>query len=92
MGRDFIMAAPIQAKRKIRCFTRALKNARFLQQQDSASFTKGADAGGFGTGVPMEILHVLHRLSPDSPELQSHGDLIEFLKKHKVPGPERWQR
>jgi hypothetical protein len=78
--------------RKSRCFTRAIKNARFLKQSEPATFAKDKDAPGFGTGVPMEILQALHRLKPDSPELQNHPEVSEFLRKHAVPGPERWQR
>jgi hypothetical protein len=78
--------------RRVRCFTRAIKNARYLQQHDPATFDKDKNADGFGTGVPMEILHVLHRLRHDSPELQSHPSVSEFLRNRPVPGPERWQR
>jgi hypothetical protein len=86
------MAAPSQPGKRIRCFTRALKNARYLQQEDPATFAKDPNAEGFGTGVPMEVLNVLHRLRPDSPELQAHSEVAEFLRHHAVPGPERWQR
>jgi len=77
--------------RKSRCFTRAIKNAQFLKQNDPATFAKDKDALGFGTGVPMEILQVLHRLTPDSPELKNHPQVSAFLKKRAVPGPQRWQ-
>jgi hypothetical protein len=83
---------PPNPVRKSRCFTRAIKNARFLKQNDPTTFAKDKDAQGFGTGVPIEILQVLHRLKPDSPELQNHPEVSEFLRKHAVPGPERWQR
>jgi hypothetical protein len=83
--------APPSPQRKIRCYTRAMKNARYLQQQDPAAFAQDKNAQGFGTGVPMEILQVLHRLNPDSPELKNHAHLSEFVKKHRVPGPEGWK-
>ena len=77
---------------RFRCFTRAIKNARFLKQSEPATFAKDKDALGFGTGVPMEILQVLHSLKPDSPELKNHPQVSAFLKKQAVPGPRRWQR
>ena len=46
---------PTQPVPKYRCFTRAIKNARFLQQADPATFAKQKDTAGFGTGVPIEI-------------------------------------
>ena len=82
---------PGSPTRKLRCYTRAIKNARFLKQHDPATFAKDKNAVGFGTGVPVEILQVLHRLKPDSPELRGHTALSEFLKRQAVPGPERWQ-
>ena len=82
-------AAPV---RKFRCHTRAIKNARFLKQQDPATFAKDKNAPGFGTGVPMDILQVLHRLTPDSPELKGHAQVSEFLRKHAVPTPQEWKR
>jgi hypothetical protein len=78
--------------RKFRCHTRAIKNARFLKQHDSTTFAKDKSALGFGTGVPMDILQVLHRLKPDSPELENHAQVSEFLRKHAVPGPQGWKR
>ena len=81
-----------QPKRRIRCFTRAVKNARYLQQQDPATFTKDKNAEGFGTGVPVSILNRLHLLQHDSRELRGHAAVSDFLKKHSVPKPRRWQR
>ncbi len=78
--------------RKFRCHTRAIKNARFLKRHDPATFVKDKNAQGFGTGVPMEILQVLHRLKPDSPELKNQPQVSDFLKKHAVPGPQGWKR
>jgi hypothetical protein len=79
-------------ERRIRCFTRAVKNARYLQQHDPATFAKDKNAEGFGTGVPVNILNRLHHLQHDSPELQGHAAVAGFLKKHPVPKPRRWQR
>jgi len=83
---------PPKPLRKFRCYTRAIKNARFLQQHDPAAFSKDRSAVGFGTGVPVDLLQVLHRLQPDSPELKGHARLAEFLKKRAVPGPQGWKR
>jgi hypothetical protein len=83
---------PSNPVRKFRCFTRAIKNARFLKENDPTTFAKDKDALGFGTGVPMEILQVLHRLKPNSSELKNHPQVSKFLKKQAVPGPQRWQR
>jgi hypothetical protein len=83
---------PLHPRRKIRCFTRAIKNASFLKQQDPSTFAKDKNAPGFGTGVPIEILQVLHRLKPDSPELKNYAQVSEFLKKRAVPKPQGWKR
>lgn len=82
---------PPNPSRKFRCYTRAIKNARFLKQHDPTTFAKDKNALGFGTGVPIDILQVLHRFKPDSPELKHHPQVSEFLRKHAVPGPERWK-
>jgi hypothetical protein len=82
----------VQAGKHVRCFTRALKNARYLKQMDPETFVKDKNAEGFGTGVPIEILQHLHRLMPESAELKGHKEVSEFLKQHKVLGPEKWQR
>ena len=78
--------------KRIRCYTRAVKNARYLQQQDPATFAKDKNAEGFGTGVPVEILNRLHHLHPDSPELKGQSHVAEFLRRHTIPKQERWQR
>ncbi|MGD0292104.1 MAG: hypothetical protein ABSC63_21120 [Candidatus Binataceae bacterium] len=83
---------PPHPARKIRCFTRAIKNASFLKQRDPSTFARNRNALGFGTGVPMEILQVLHRLKPDSPELKNQAQVSEFLKKQAVPKPQGWKR
>jgi len=83
---------PSHVERRVRCLTRAVKNARYLQQQDPATFAKDKNAEGFGTGVPVNILNRLHQLRPDSPELEAHRAVSDFLKQHTMPKPERWQR
>jgi hypothetical protein len=82
-------AAPV---RKFRCHTRAIKNARFLKLHDPATFAKDKNEPGFGTGVPMDILQVLHHLTPDSPDLKPHAHVSEFLRKHTMPRPQEWKR
>jgi hypothetical protein len=78
--------------RKFRCFTRAIKNATFLKQHDPVTFGKDKNARGFGTGVPVEVLQVLHRLKPDSVELKNHAEVSAFLRKQTVPKPQGWKR
>jgi hypothetical protein len=82
---------PRNPTRKFRCYTRAIKNAQFLKQHDPATFAKDKSAPGFGTGLPMDILQILHRLKPDSPELKNHPHASEFLRKHTVHGPQGWK-
>jgi hypothetical protein len=50
-------------------------------------FAKSADSEGFGTGIPLEILRGLHRIKHDSPVLNQHKALAEFLKQNKPPVP-----
>src|SRR5436305_12974441 len=52
---------PVPASPSVRCYTRALKNARYLQRMAPHLFAKDPKAEGFGTGVPVEILRGLHR-------------------------------
>ena len=63
----------------------------FLKQQDPATFASDKNARGFGTGVPIEILQVLHRLEPDSAELKNYPKVAAFLRKQAVPKPQRWK-
>jgi hypothetical protein len=70
---------------RVRCLTRALKNASHLQMVAPHIFLKGASADGFATGIPMEVLGRLHRLRPDSPELRGHEAVAEFLRENKLP-------
>ena len=52
---------PLTTQRQVRCYTRALKNARHLQKVAPDLFAKDPSMEGFGTGVPVEILRGLHR-------------------------------
>lgn len=76
----------------VRCYTRAIKNARYLQSVAPDLFHKGREAEGFGTGIPLEILRVLHRTRHDSPLLNRHKELADFLKGHPIPVPKRTAR
>jgi hypothetical protein len=73
----------------MRCYTRALKNARFLREAAPEIFARDPGAEGFGTGIPVEILRGLHRISPDSPVLNRHKAVADVLRTHRppVPGP-----
>ncbi len=83
---------PVPAPPSVRCYTRALKNARYLQQMAPHLFAKEPKAEGFGTGVPMEILRGLHRIRHDSPVLRRHPAVAEFLRNNRLPVPARAAR
>jgi hypothetical protein len=83
---------PAQAARQIRCFTRAVKNARYLQQHDPANFAKDHRGPGLGTGLPVEILNRLHLLAPDAPELAPYPAVSDFLKRHPMPKIRKWTK
>jgi len=72
-----------------RCYTRALKNARYLQQMAPQLFAKAPEAEGFGTGVAIEVLRGLHRIRPHSPLLGRHQALAQFLRQNPLPVPAR---
>jgi len=72
---------------RVRCYTRALKNARYLQQEAPHLFAKNPQAEGFGTGVAVEILRGLHRLRCDSPVLSRHQAVADFLRAKRLPVP-----
>jgi hypothetical protein len=76
----------------VRCYTRALKNARYLQKAAPHLFARDRDAEGFGTGVPMEILRGLHRIPHDSPVLNRHKHVADFLRENRLPIPGRGSR
>jgi hypothetical protein len=69
----------------VRCYTRALKNARHLQKVAPDVFRKDPHAEGFGTGLPMELLRGLHRIRYDSPVLNRRKAVAETLEKHPLP-------
>jgi hypothetical protein len=76
--------------RKLRCFTRAVKNARYLQERDPENFAKRRTGPGMGTGLPVEILHNLHKLKPESPELKPFPAVADFLRRHPMPAIRKW--
>ena len=80
---------PRSSAQRVRCFTRALKNARYIQLVAPDIFKKDRTQEGFGTGIPLEVLRVLHRTRPDSPLLGRYPDVANFLKTHRVPPPDR---
>jgi hypothetical protein len=80
-----------QPAHQVRCFTRAVKNARYLRRHDPASFGDER-APGLGTRLPAEILQRLHLLAPDAPELAPYPAVSEFLSRHPIPKVRRWTR
>lgn len=80
---------PDQPARPGRCFTRAVKNARYLQQLDPARFGNDREPG-LGTGLPVEILQRLHLLSPDAPELAPYPAVSDVLNRHPMPKVRKW--
>jgi hypothetical protein len=73
----------------VRCYTRALKNARYLQAVAPEIFAQDPEAEGFGTGVPLEILMELHRIPHHSPVLSRHKALADVLRENRPPVPGR---
>jgi hypothetical protein len=71
----------------VRCYTRALKNARFLRDAAPEIFAQNPSAEGFGTGVPLEILRGLHRMPHDSPVLNRHAAVAQVLRRTSPPIP-----
>ena len=55
-------------------------------------FGKDPEAGGFGTGIPLEIFRNLHRIPHHSPVLNRHPAVADFLKTHRLPIPTRGPR
>src|SRR5215469_633366 len=84
--------ASIPPRNGVRCYTRALKNARFLRSVAPQIFDKGPSAGGFGTGLPLEILGRIHRTRADSPAINRYPELVSFLRTNPVPAPQRKTR
>jgi hypothetical protein len=82
---------PDQPTRQVRCFTRAVKNARYLRQHDPAHFGDDRERG-LGTGLPVEILQRLHLLAPDAPELAPYPAVSEFLNRHPIPKVRKWTK
>jgi hypothetical protein len=76
---------PLTTQQQVRCYTRALKNARHLQKVAPDLFAKDPSMAGFGTGVPVEILRGLHRIGHDSPILSRYQAVAETLRKYPLP-------
>lgn len=74
----------VVARKRLRCYTRALKNARYLRRAEPAAFQGANGAVGFGTGVPLAVLQQVHRLRHDSPELADHKAVSRFLKRRTI--------
>ena len=79
----------ISARHPARCFTRALKNARYLRMMAPDLFAKETSAQGFGSGIPIDLLKRLHRIPPDSLELKEHPAVAAFLARNRLPLPGR---
>src|ERR1700724_237611 len=92
MARSMPAKSTAKPSPAVRCFTRALKNARYLQQMAPQLFARDAHAEGFGTGVPIEILRGLHRTRHDSPVLSRHQAVADFLRQNQLPVPARTAR
>ena len=71
---------------RVRCGTRALKNAEYLRRHIPEARRKDDDVG-FGTGIPTEVLARLHRLPHDDPDLREHEHVAAFLRSHRLPRP-----
>jgi hypothetical protein len=71
----------------VRCYTRALKNARHLQEVAPEDFATDPAAEGFGTGVPVDLLRRLHRIESASPILRRHPSVAAALRKRRPPTP-----
>ena len=81
-----------KAQPRLRCYTRSLKNARYLREVAPDIFAKDPDADGFGTGVPIEILRGLHRIPHNSPLLKRYKAVADFIREHPLPVPGRTAR
>ena len=72
---------------ELRCGTRALKNARYLQRHAPQTLPATEVEDGFGTGIPMHVLARLHRLPHDHPDLKEHEQVAAFLRTNRPPRP-----
>jgi hypothetical protein len=82
-------AAEGGAADRVRCATRALKNVRYLEARAPQLVAAAPDEPGFGTGIPLNVLARLHRLSSQNPEVSQHERLASFLSEHQLPRPGR---
>jgi hypothetical protein len=60
-----------------RCFTRAMKNARYLRDVAPHIIQKDSP--------PMELLAKVHTMDPQSSEVKAHRELTQFLEKNRFP-------
>ena len=74
-----------KSPKRVRCYTRALKNARYLQRNGPAALRQRKDAVGFGTGVPIALLQRLHSIRQDSAAVAHHPAVFRFLKRNTIP-------
>lgn len=72
------------ARKRIRCYTRALKNARYLQRNGPNTFRREDRATGFGTGIPLAVLQQADRLRHDSSQLAGHEAVSRFIERHEM--------
>lgn len=72
-----------------RCGTRALKNARHIHAVAPHVVSSDTGAEGFGTGIPIDLLAVLHKLPVDHPDVAEHGHVVRALGHDKLPVPRR---
>lgn len=77
---------------RARGYTRALKNARFLRAMSPETFPVDSAAGGFGTSLPLDVLRNLHRIASHSPLLNRQPHVVEILRAHRPPMPQRGAR
>jgi len=73
----------------VRCATRALKNARYLQESAADAIPRPGSPEGFGTGIPIPVLARLHRLPHDHPDLRAYKPLAAYLQHNRLPMPGR---
>src|SRR5437879_1087450 len=76
----------------VRCGTRALKNAQYLNEHAPHVLPAPESEEGFGTGIRSDVLARLHRLPHDHPDLKGHEQVAEFLRTNGLPRPTRGVR
>src|SRR5258707_1624610 len=76
----------------IRNYTRAVKNAKYLEKVAPHILAAGEPGEGPRGMVPAHVLGQIHRLRHDAPELRGYPALAEFLRTSPIPGPGRAPR